>query len=283
MFRRLFGRKPAPEQAQTSSLESLPAPPPQAPGAAPTLPWGSMVQVVGESHYEQSFLAICGPPTFDGYRMDCLAELRPQPNNPYDPAAVAVFINGLQVGHLSREDARRYGPVVHEALRTHGQATCYAAILGGWDRGGGGRGGYGVRLRFSDRTWQFAPVEADEVRLPTGGAVSVSNEQEYQDALIDALRGADLSIGSFPSLAELVPADRNPHLKKDSGRVLEVRIGGRTIGFLTKAMSDRYHRSVEAAVSAGKRTTCEASLFAGTKGGESIIEVRLHASPPSSD
>lgn len=236
-----------------------------------------MVQVVGESHYEQSFHAICGPPTFDGYRMDCLAELRPQPDNPYDSAAVAVFINGLHVGHLSREDARRFGPVVKEAIRTHGGATCYAVILGGWDRGGGDRGGYGVRLRFSDRTWQFAPVEADEVRLPTGGAVSVSNEQEYQDALIDAVGERDLSIGSFPSLAELVPADGNPHLKKDSGRVVEVRIGGRTVGFLTKAMSDRFLPAIDAALSAGKGTTCEASLFAGTKGGEDIIEVRLHA------
>jgi hypothetical protein len=251
--------------------------------SAATLPWGSIVHVVGESHYEQSFRAICGPPTFDGYRVDSLAELRPQPDNPYDPAAVAIFINGLQVGYLSREDARRFGPIVQEAMTTHGRATCYAVILGGWDRGGGDIGGYGVRLRFSDRSWEFAPVEDDEVRLPTGGAVSVSNEQEYQDALIGAVRGADLSIGSFPSLAELVPADRNPRLKQDSGSVLEVRIGGRTVGFLTKAMSDRYLPAVEAAVSAGKRTTCEASLFSGTKGGEDIIEVRLHATPPTTE
>ena len=282
MLRRLFRKGSEPERTYD---EPLPAPPsadasPSPPGESPTLPWGSMVQVVGESHYAESFHAICGPPNKLGYSVDALAELRPEPENPYDPNAVAVFVQGQKVGHLSREDARRYETVVRGAIAEHGTATCYAAVHGGWGFSEPDVFLYWVRLRFSDRAWQVAPVGPDEVRLPSGGPVSVSHEEEYQDTLIDALAGSDLSFASMPTLAELVPAPRDPHLKKDSGKVLEVRVKESTVGFLTEAMSDRYLPTVEAALAAGKRVTAEASLFAGTKKGNDIIEVRLHAATP---
>ena len=43
-------------------------------------------------------------------RKEIRAVLVPEDDNPYDPNAVAVWIDGLQVGHLSRESAQRYRP-----------------------------------------------------------------------------------------------------------------------------------------------------------------------------
>lgn len=245
----------------------------------PTLPWGSQVGVVGESFYEEAFLRVCGPKCEDGYFLDVVAELRPEPGNEYDAAAVGVFVQGFKVGHLSRQDARELRASIDEAIGAHGVASCYAMVRGGWDNGGGDTGHFGITLRFSDRTWTFPPPASDELRLPPGGAVSVSSEEHYQDALIDATRGRDVTATSYPVLADLAIAAANPWATSSTGPVLEVRIDGRTVGFLTASMSARYLAIVAPALAAGKRVTSEASLFTGTKKGEQIIEIRVHANP----
>jgi HIRAN domain len=237
------------------------------PNLSPTLPWGSSVAVVGESFYEEAFLRVCGPKCEHGYDLEVVAELWPEPDNPYDSAAVAVRVQGHKVGHLSREDARVYRTLIDEALSAHGVASCHGQIRGGWDRGGGDAGNFGVWLRFSDRSWTLSPPADDEVRLEPGGAVSVSNEERYQDVLIDSTGGRDVTTRSYPVLAELVVAPVNPWSKTPAGPVLEVRLAGRTVGFLTAAMSARYLPVVEPAVAEGKRVTTEASLYTGTKKG----------------
>lgn len=276
MLRRLLGRgKPKPGPGGNVPSPPLPMQPPR---SDTTLPWGSVVGVVGESFYQPALQLICGHPSVDGYSVDCVAELRPEPGNPHDPAAIGVYVQDHKVGHLSREDARAYAVVVAEAIAEHGGARCAAYIRGGWSRGRGDTGMFGVSLRFSDRTWQVAPIAPDELRLPVGGSISVSNEQEYQEALIDAARGRDLSQRTYAVLAELIWADRNPYAKKDASAVLQVLIDGNVVGFLTPAMSKRLATAeVAAALVGGRRVTCEAALFMGTKAGQDIIEVRLHA------
>jgi hypothetical protein len=243
------------------------------------LPWGSSVAVVGESFYEDAFRQVCGPKREEGYDMEVVAELWPEPDNPYDSGAVAVRVRGFKVGHLSREDARLYRALIDEALSVHGVASCHGLIRGGWDRGSDA-GRFGVWLRFSDRSWSFPPPADDEYRLEPGGSVSVSNEERYQDVLIEATKGRDVTARSYPVLADLVLAASNPWAKGASGPILAVRLEGRTVGFLTAAMSARYIPVVQPALADGKRVTTEASLYAGTKKGEDIIEIRLHAREP---
>lgn len=43
-----------------------------------------------------------------------LAKLIPEPNNPHDKNAVAVEIRGQRIGHLKREDAAKYSPVLQQ-------------------------------------------------------------------------------------------------------------------------------------------------------------------------
>lgn len=104
------------------------------------------IEVVGESHYMAAFAAICGPATEDGVTMVVDAQLVPEDGNPFDPYAVAVVIDRLKVGHLPRDAAREY------RARVGGRSlACQALITGGWDRGDGDVGNYGVRLRLAEK------------------------------------------------------------------------------------------------------------------------------------
>ena len=66
---------------------------------------------------------------------------------PYDPNAVRVVISGGGfVGHLSREDAVAFRPIIDSLAAVGSVAACRASLSGGWDRGGGDRGHIGVVL-----------------------------------------------------------------------------------------------------------------------------------------
>ena len=106
------------------------------------------VEVVGESHYQTALESICGPRTRDSTSKHVEAVLVLDDSNKYDPKAVRVEINGKIVGHLSREDAQTYRDKLDAMKRPGARATCAAHIVGGWDRGSGDRGSYGVYLDF---------------------------------------------------------------------------------------------------------------------------------------
>ena len=88
-----------------------------------TLPRGGTVHAVGESHYQDALLAVVGGRTRHSVEHTCLAELCPEPTNPYDDEAIAVQIGGQCVGYLSRADARTFRPLVDSAIASAGRAT----------------------------------------------------------------------------------------------------------------------------------------------------------------
>ncbi len=98
------------------------------------------LEVVGESFHQDDLWSLAGG-RGDPARhvhVDIIAIMTAEPDNPYDPNAVAVSINGLSVGHLSREDARLYQPGVLELLRRHGRPVALrGAIVGGGIRANG--------------------------------------------------------------------------------------------------------------------------------------------------
>lgn len=58
-------------------------------------------------------------------------ELRPEPRNPYDPHAVAVYsVRGVQIGYLSAERAPRIGAMIR-------QGRDIACVFQGLSRFGG--------------------------------------------------------------------------------------------------------------------------------------------------
>jgi hypothetical protein len=102
--------------------------------------------VVGESHYQEAIAEIAGGKSEDGAHCHCQATLFLEDENRYDRNAVRVEIDGRTVGHLARADAVQY----RKELRKNGAARatlrCDAIIVGGWSRGDGDEGSFGVRL-----------------------------------------------------------------------------------------------------------------------------------------
>jgi hypothetical protein len=105
------------------------------------------VNVAGESFYPDAFAALCGARTRDGIAFPARARLILDDDNMHDKNAVKVTINGHQVGHLPREAARAFRRTVrYGELALHEEFECAALINGGWDRGGGDAGNFGVKL-----------------------------------------------------------------------------------------------------------------------------------------
>lgn len=122
------------------------------PGTIPTIRGSGDfdVEVVGESHYQRHLRAICGRPTEDGVDMEIYAGLILEDNNKHDDKAVAVHIENGCVGHLSKADARAFRDAIGKTTFANCKAFQVKALIrGGWDRGNGDTGMYGVRLDMS--------------------------------------------------------------------------------------------------------------------------------------
>lgn len=105
-------------------------------------------EVVGESHYQDNLAAICGERKPDGENRIVEAVLVLDDSNPYDPNAVRVDIKGMTVGYLSKEVAPHFREHMTSLGHRSTSFQCRANIRGGWDRGGGDTGHYGVWLEL---------------------------------------------------------------------------------------------------------------------------------------
>lgn len=102
--------------------------------------------IVGESHHQATLANLCGGKCEDGHKFDTDALLVPYCNS-HDPHAVAVLMGECElVGHLSRMDARK----LRIALKRMKLGGCSlkvpGRIVGGWNRGNGDEGHFGVKL-----------------------------------------------------------------------------------------------------------------------------------------
>jgi hypothetical protein len=105
------------------------------------------VAVAGTSKYQSSLERICGGRTGSAADKEVVAELHDERENEFDNQAVRVMIEGLKVGYLSRDDARK----VRKILGKNGLREPIgipAMIVGGWYRGDNDRGHFGVRLEL---------------------------------------------------------------------------------------------------------------------------------------
>jgi hypothetical protein len=110
--------------------------------------------VAGADDYGAAFEQVVGGRTHHSAYHECTAFLVPDPNQPFDPDAVAVVVSGCTVGYLGPEEARQYREFLNDAeLGTAG--SCDALIEGGWQRGNA-RGAFLIRL---DLEW---PLRLEE-------------------------------------------------------------------------------------------------------------------------
>lgn len=94
------------------------------------------LEVVGESHYQDTLWQLVGGFTTEYVRRKTHALLIPDPSNEYDPNAIEVRISGLLVGYLSREDAAAYLPGLRVLIE---KSTNHLVALQAWIVGGGER------------------------------------------------------------------------------------------------------------------------------------------------
>src|SRR5215469_7732564 len=105
------------------------------------------LEVVGESFYQPNLWQLAqARPGEQRVREDIYAVLVAEDDNPYDPNAVAVWINGLKVGHLSRENAQRYRPGLLAQQAARGMPIALAGVITGGGIREDGLGKLGVFL-----------------------------------------------------------------------------------------------------------------------------------------
>jgi hypothetical protein len=105
------------------------------------------LEVVGESFYQQNLWRLVGQyDPRERVRSAIWAMLVAEDNNPYDANAVAVWVNGLKVGHLSRADARAYRPGLLVLQERYGKPIALEGVICGGGIREDGPGRLGVFL-----------------------------------------------------------------------------------------------------------------------------------------
>lgn len=206
--------------------------------------------VAGEGHYQDAIGIFTGGKTETGPAIRLhTAELRPEPNNRHDPNAIAVLIQGHTVGYIPATETDPWHRAIAPIHASGQPATCVARITGGWNRGYGDEGHYGIVLLAK-------PGQADpnDPTIPPSLArkIAVTGEQHYQDTLAQLLG---------PQSAQLAGEDG----------LITVYIAGRRVGQLSKTMAERYTPLIIAIHQAGLPVTCQAIVEHGKKKIEASI------------
>lgn len=107
---------------------------------------GPGLAVVGESKYRAEIEAAAGGKKAIGHKAVVNAALVAEPDNRYDPNAIAIAIDGRTCGYLARTDAKRYKPVMTWARELGIVPCCRADIYGGWRQEDGTWADFGITL-----------------------------------------------------------------------------------------------------------------------------------------
>ncbi|GAA1594465.1 hypothetical protein GCM10009742_46440 [Kribbella karoonensis] len=110
------------------------------------------LEVVGESRYQENLWAISGGQVGQSVRCAVTAVLTPEPQNVYDPNAIAVLVEGRRVGYLDRQTASAYLPGLNELMTTHNAYIGLSGVIlgGGYYENGPGQLGVWLEHRSND-------------------------------------------------------------------------------------------------------------------------------------
>lgn len=223
------------------------------------LPGNGRQSVVGEKYRQRELRAVTRGrrlPTVTGDNWDesvsMTAELRPEPENRHDPNAIRVEIRGKHVGYVPAEDAPNFQrPLLYLAERGK-VGTCEARLMIG------PTGDISVYLHLAAPEEVAFVVYAPDYCVPlTGdGIITVTGEEHHQDVLRSLA-----SAGTAPRWETAVLNFCTIDTGKFAGQqAIEVRLGDKRVGQLTRAMTERYEEPVRDALGAGKTPICRALL-----------------------
>ncbi|MEQ6901771.1 DUF2510 domain-containing protein [Nocardioides sp. YIM 152588] len=254
-------------------------------------PWTEKLvyqDIVGESFHEDAFKAIAaeyGQRTLPdwGYEIpEAVAAIVPDPDNAFDPNAVAIWVEGRHlVGYLPRNVASLYAPKL-EALERGTYLHVPARVWIGrddWDQDtgarkkGGVRGSVSVRLPEPDGIYPFndLPDEPHTV-LPWGRAVQIAGEEEHMDVL------RTFALGSDPRhVAATLHVVDEARKNGDPVRLVEVRLDGERVGLMSKVTSEQIRDLVSFVADKGRVPVARAIV----KGSDLRADVTVHVARTS--
>lgn len=173
------------------------------------------LKVVGESHYQENLLAIIGHPELasERVRIDVYAVLVTEADNPHDTNAISVHVNGLQVGYLSREDARTYRPGLIALQKQVGKQIALAGVIGGGGMREDGVGLLGVFLRHDPADFGLGaavpPVTGAGMRTGLSDAIATDpDDDSYDLAWITDV--PEDPVRAIPALRRLLEHEKDP-------------------------------------------------------------------------
>lgn len=222
--------------------------------------------VVGESFHKESFKALrgrvqtLGVAVHGGIEVNDEAVVATQPDNPFDANAVAIYIDGYLVGHLPREIAADYAPVL------------------------AGIEADGKRLRAPARLWvssdfRSGPIGSVTVTLPPPTGLMPYNDLP-NDAHVVLPVGSPLKVKLDASTGWLVDSfslTRGERcvavvLTSDDGGIA-VALDGVIVGALRPSSSEKVLGLVEYVASRGYAPVAQATLAGSELGASLAIQV----------
>jgi len=255
-----------PKVSQRASPEHRP-PSPSGRGGTAWSPRTKQLEVAGEWYRASNLRALFAKhahisDTGTELRLD--ATLVPDPTNPHDSNAVAVFVDGLHVGYMERHDARVY----HAPI---------AAVPGGelivpsrqWLRGTSTDTWARVTLSLPAPEGLSCPNASPDgcVLLPAGATVQVTGEERYIEHLSRLIN----RFGSESVVAATLRAvvEKRP---RSSVELVVVDIDGSQVGVLTPTQTANLLPLVRRAEAEGRALVCRASM----RGNATKVDVALH-------
>lgn len=244
------------------------------PYGRPVPPWSEQLgnhNIVGESFHEADFKKLAaehGHKTVPDYGIELTetrAALVPEPDNPYDSNAVAVWIDDrYPVGHLPRDLARDYTSRLESLDRgTYLQvpARVWITPRSDWDERTGAEvrritGSVTVRLPNPDGIVPYNDLpEEPHTVLPWGRAVQLTGEEQHMAVL------RTFALGHAPRhVAATLHVIEEPRRTGDPVRIVEVRLDGERVGVMSKAISDQIHDLVTYVASRGRTPVAGATV-----------------------
>jgi hypothetical protein len=145
------------------------------------------LEVVGESFRQDKLQRLTGyPPPEEPVRKQIHAVLVAEDDNPHDPDAIAVWIDGLHVSYLSRENARRYRPGLLKQQQTHRKPIALTGVICGGGMRADGPGMLGVFLDhdpadFGCRPQPVPPPPGSRMRTALSDAIATDADDDSCD------------------------------------------------------------------------------------------------------
>jgi predicted Zn-ribbon and HTH transcriptional regulator len=170
------------------------------------------LEVVGESHYQETLWHAAGGFRLDRVRTEIRAQLWPEPSNRHDENAIRVLIDGSTVGYLGRDDAALYLPGLKLLIEQHGAVHLNGMIVGGGQRSHG-LGMLGVFLDhdpadFGLRRRQLGHI--GELRTGLSQALATDlDDDSYDLSWLDQLSGGHQA-KDIVILRNLLDAEQDP-------------------------------------------------------------------------